>query len=407
MQEQEQEMNLYDYLNIIIKRKRMILTIFFVIVITTTIAVSLVPKVYKAAALIIVLPLKTYTTLSPISLEEGEKASGDTSLAKTQIIPLFTHKELLKSDAVLERVSNKLKLSGKFEESFTSYGLPGKLKIEHITKTNLLQLEAKDKNPKIAKEIVDIWTQEYVQYSRELITKEVEGIGEFFTKQLNIAKQNLIQVESAQLRSDLKTKKDELKILQEEIKKHEKLIIASGIALKIPAQKKEKERSSSIFDLDGLDSVGENQLVNPIYLNLEYRIADTTIELNTLKLKAEHLKGTQKLSEKEFEELEKMQFSGKAGMQQIEHQVKVYKKIYNDLSSKIEEVRIAKAMQLGEVKIASAALEPKYPAGSNKKRSITLAAIVGLIFGVSLAIFMENYELNKAGSQKSAMGKDA
>jgi len=72
---------------------------------------------------------------------------------------------------------------------------------------------------------------------------------------------------------------------------------------------------------------------------------------------------------------------------QLNRQIEIYKKTYDNLSVRIEEVRIAKAAQLGEVKLVSSALEPKYPIKPNKKLYVMISAIIGLTVGIFLAFF--------------------
>ncbi|MCM8797202.1 MAG: hypothetical protein NC923_04915 [Candidatus Omnitrophica bacterium] len=55
-------------------------------------------------------------------------------------------------------------------------------------------------------------------------------------------------------------------------------------------------------------------------------------------------------------------------LMQLNRQVEIYKRTYDNLSTKIEDARIAKAAQLGEVRIVSLAFAPQYPVRPNKKK---------------------------------------
>ena len=48
----EDEINLRDYINTILKRKKLILSVFFVAVVTTAVVSFLMPKVYEVSMLI-------------------------------------------------------------------------------------------------------------------------------------------------------------------------------------------------------------------------------------------------------------------------------------------------------------------------------------------------------------------
>ena len=80
---------------------------------------------------------------------------------------------------------------------------------------------------------------------------------------------------------------------------------------------------------------------------------------------------------------------------QLTRQVDIYKRTYDSLSAKIEEARIVKAIQLGEVKIVSPAIEPKHPIRPKKKQNVFISGIVGLMAGIFLAFFMEYWQFPK------------
>ena len=68
----EDEINLRDYINTILKRKKLILSVFFVAVVTTAVVSFLMPKVYEVSMLIE--PGNLETT------EKGEKLYLDTGI---------------------------------------------------------------------------------------------------------------------------------------------------------------------------------------------------------------------------------------------------------------------------------------------------------------------------------------
>lgn len=108
-------------------------------------------------------------------------------------------------------------------------------------------------------DIANVWAQEYIEYSQELILGEVKGTGEFVTDQFGIVQQKLVQSEEKVkefkdkykldlMRAELdikkaklneykkelidlevafKTKEDSLKEFNKQIAKQEKFIIVS------------------------------------------------------------------------------------------------------------------------------------------------------------------------------------
>jgi len=118
----EDEINLRDYINVIIKRKKIILTVFFVSIITTAVFSLMMPKVYQATTLIMIVPSRIQVALSSsqVSSLDGQQKTGTGN-------SLSTHKELLKSDVVLERIIDKLKLTDGSGKSLIPYDLSKRL----------------------------------------------------------------------------------------------------------------------------------------------------------------------------------------------------------------------------------------------------------------------------------------
>jgi len=423
----EDEINLRDYINVIIKRKKLILAIFLVSVITTAIVSIMMPKVYQATAFIMIVPSKIQTALSPtppVSFDVQQKTGTGEYLGQGLAISLPTHKALLKSNVVLERIIDRLKLTDAAGKTLTPDDLFKRLNIKETKETNILQLEAEGNNPKKAQELANAWTQEYITYSQEFISGDVKGTGDFITDQFAIAKQNLTQAEEKvkdfkdkykidlmqaeldikkgelnnykkelmELEMTLKTKGDNLAELKKEILKQDKFIIVSkAITDDALWQNEDKEKTSVDLDKKKLRS----EEVNPIYRDLETRKVNTEIEINTTKPRLEYFKKSVGLIEAEINDSEKIINQREFELTQLNRQVDIYKRTYDNLSNKTEEARIAKAAQLGEVKLVSPANEPKYPIKPNKRNEVAISGIISLMFGIFLAFFMEYWEKSK------------
>jgi len=76
----------------------------------------------------------------------------------------------------------------------------------------------------------------------------------------------------------------------------------------------------------------------------------------------------------------------------LNRQLDISKNAYSALASKIEEARIAKAMELGEVKVVSTALEPHRPVAPNKRKNVAIAGVVSLMLGIFMAFCLEFWQ---------------
>ena len=80
---------------------------------------------------------------------------------------------------------------------------------------------------------------------------------------------------------------------------------------------------------------------------------------------------------------------------ELTRQMDIATNAYKTLASKIEEARIAKAIELGEVKVVSIAFEPQYPVLPKKKRIVAIAGVASLMLGVFMAFFLEFWQKNQ------------
>lgn len=432
VQRTSDEIDLRDYINVIIKRKRIIITVFVVSVISSLIVSLFSKKMYQASVSIMITPSKIQSALSPtqVSLDVEKIEATGAYITPKPAISLATHKLLLKSDAVLKRVIIRLDLRSKSGRQLGSEDVSQKFTIretKETRETNILQLEVRDEVAKKAMEIANAWAQEYTAYSQELILGEVKGAGDFITDQFSIAQKNLMERESKvkdfkdkykldlmraeldikkanlngykkeliDLEVALKTKQDALRQFKKEIAKQDKFIIVSkAITDDALWQETMRQKGTSTLDKKKLSS----EQLNPIYQDLETRIVNAEIEINTLTPRFEYLSKSIALNELEINELEKTINQKEFDLVQLDRQVEIYKRTYDNLSRKIEEARIAKAAQLGEVRIVSPAAEPQYPTSNKLGLSIMASAVLSLILGTLLVFFMEYWQKTKVTS---------
>jgi len=569
----EDEINLMDYFQIIVKRRKLIIGTFLIAVIVTAILSLLLPKVYQASASVMIMPSKIQSALSPSKIFlNSKKTKTGAYVAQRPAISILTHKILLKSNAVLERVINRLKLEGKWDKNLTLEGLYRKLDVEDTEETNILQLAVKDKDPGTAEDIANIWADEYVKYSLEIITGELKGSGKFIEDQFKLVGGSLIKAEQAVKDFDVKeqlllteielkenssqlkahyakvheldfklqekkrqlmkvdadiaamtkdgtwlgafnvqklgqeyfvdeTLSDEQNVLRQKVlmarqnlennrKKVENFINDSKIMLlRAEVERKktnlvnDKVRLAQIRQLGESTKANLNSRVNldmlrnrqgPIAENLSestvWELLSLTSGYNFFETRGQSLSSKLKQQEKEWVALENSVFADnnrlktlnenlnmaqanydffygrlktaqsqknsleteiakieftlsyskemvkrleakvktlkvainakRTKLTELNRQLDIAKKGYATLASKIEGARIAKAMELGEVKAVSMAFKPDEPVGPKKKRMVALAGIASLVLGIFMAFCLEFWQKGKE-SQKN------
>ncbi len=216
------EISLREYVDIVVKRRKLVLSVFAVTVIGTAVASFLMPQVYEASGSIMVSPSRLQTALAPsrISLDIADQAADAAAVELPKpTISVSTHETLVKSNAVLQRVLDKLSAAGEAPEELTLEELSDRLTVARdAEETNVLRLSARDSNAVRAKDMVNIWADEYLAYSRELIGGEVAGSGTFILEQFNRAEQDLAAADKAV--KDFEAK-ERLSLMELELKESE------------------------------------------------------------------------------------------------------------------------------------------------------------------------------------------
>ena len=433
---QDDEIDLSEYANVIIKRGKFILFCFALAVISSVIYCLVTPRSYTATAIIMITPSPFPGILNSMNGGQEATVSNDTDKSdstadiKTSLwdMSIAAHMKLLKSDLILERTIKKLGLKddkGR-DEAFEDF-LKSIKTIKSLGES-VIELEANGKNPQEARDIANTWGQQYVEYSEELISGEVNGIEDFVTSQFEAAQKNLLIAEMKVndfkkdykqdlMATDLSMKKEVLNnykkdltlIGAEEEANQEEL---RELNKQITSQKKFITLSKAITDdalwqassqpngLAGLESKElKSQYINPIYQDLEKNIINTQITVNTSRTREEYLKKSVDSLTEETKTLEDDITEKDYDLLQLTRQVEINKKLYNDLSKKIQQSRITKEAQLGEVKIVSPASAPNYP-DRGRSKIVAIAGLLSLIFSILISFIIEFWQKCTGSNKK-------
>ena len=226
-----QEVHLLDYIQVILKRKYIILACLLVTLTTVFIANAVMEPIYQSKATIII---DADLSRSPVT---GVKMEYD------QYMELQTHFDLIISYPVLERVYNELFLNRTGGEAtpdeeeaipimkkfllfivsnlskakqfmfdllapeeknvnplmnnpdfWTPYkirSLRSKIKVEQVKKTRLVELKVEHKNPELAMDIPNLLSQAYIEYNRSSNFEATKGSIDWLSEQLDEMKKEI------------------------------------------------------------------------------------------------------------------------------------------------------------------------------------------------------------------------
>jgi len=173
---EEEEIDLREYINVLLKRKGIIILIFLIAVITAALVSFFYLKpVYEANAVIAVSKPKIINSLiDEISIED--------------------YKNLIKDVEIEEELMQKINLE-KPPTGVTPYDLERMITIEIPKDTNLIKINLQAENPKLTKDIINTWATLFVEKNKKLYFDEVKKAKIGVEDKLKHAEQDFFEIE--------------------------------------------------------------------------------------------------------------------------------------------------------------------------------------------------------------------
>ena len=287
--------------------------------------------------------------------EELEKAKNESAIEKLKLANL--EREYKISENVYTMLANKMK------------------EIEIATAT-----------PENQQKIAQFTNPEYLSLQKQLIGSTIT--------------QKTLQAEERQLKENiddywekignLKQELAQEELTQSRLEREKKVLESTYIML----ANKMKEIEIATATPENQQKIA--QFTNPEYLSLQKQLIESTIMQKTLKAEEKQLRENVNEAWKRVEVLKQELAQEKLTQSRLEREYNTAKGVYDVLSQKNEEVKIAVATESGLVKIASLAYEPRGPIKPNKKLNILIAGVLGLFVGIFAAFFLEFWQKGKS-----------
>ena len=207
---QEEKIDLRDYINVLLKRKRVVILIFLIAIIATA--------------------MVSYFTISPSPIYESSITFGVAQIDGRPVINITESLEIMKSSVLLNEVINRMDLEINAEQ------LKSQIEVKNLKGTNFIEISVVDNSLEKAKNLA-------------------ESIIEVFIKQ-----------NQGKCREKVKLVEDRLKILEEQITEFEKNIEEIKKTLKEIATSKELSEGERQFQTSLLlsSSVTTRELYNTL-----------------------------------------------------------------------------------------------------------------------------------------------
>jgi uncharacterized protein involved in exopolysaccharide biosynthesis len=327
------EINLMEYLQVIKKRKWLIVIGTLVCMVAAEIVSLLMPKVYEAKSYLMV-------TAPKYNVEFASKEGSRISTPIFQNISAETYSRIILNEHTARAVLTKLGLDNPSQQHAANR-LLGQIKVEYPRNTNLILLKVQDTSKERAAKIANDWAAAFIERNEEVISKETGNTYNFIVDQLEKAKVSLKtseeELETFQKINNIELLKEQLssrikQIVQYESKfddavrseliekaRYTELInqILGDMKLKIgeletnlEKQKialektnQELEKEDKYISVDkGL--IGKEE-INPLYTNLNLRRADAIISLSVLEKGRDELLRAKQELDREIQQMQK------------------------------------------------------------------------------------------------------
>ena len=404
---QEEEIDLREYINVLLKRKGIIILIFLIAVITASIvSYFIIEPVYQANAVIAVSKPKIINSLvDEISLED--------------------YKSLIKDIEIEEEVIRKLNLD-KPPTEVTPYDLERMITIEIPKDTNLIKMNLQAANPKLTKDIINTWATLFVEKNKKLYFEEVKKAKTDVEEKLKLAEKDFFEIEEKLMKFN---ETGNVEMLENEVVyKIVKILSFKSrlidIQLSLEKESAEKEQvSAALIEQDKILKLNKSivddqffqqlisnitdanlkianltyvsEVTNPIYYNLAQQLIFTNVSINSLIAEENQLGKNINDFNISLKGLREELTEKKLILSQLDREYNAKEKLYNIFYKQAEEIQLTETAEEDLLKIASLAYEPKSPIKPNKKLNILIAGVLGLFVGIFVAFFLEFWQKGK------------
>ncbi len=434
-------------LDILWRRKWIIILSFLICVSTAILFSSFLPPIYKTSSVILV---ESSDALSNIMVDFGLSVPNKSE----NKLDVETHMEMIVADPILEQVIYDLQLRKKNSLMLPKQLIKNPLIVSSIfpkpyvycdtlgRSEVLIKITAEGTDPQQAQMLANSVADTYIKSRLNSLKQEYRSAKTFVKTQLSLVKKEYLDV-----LAELRSFSDETGIVN--LETETKNAISKIAAL---YQKKEETltkiseaKAEHQLHLDRLKELDNDQITssvlteNPQIMQLQKNLNDLLADLaaSQVEKRPEHsdniiLQGRINSIRKNLQEQVKLYKSSSPDLQevqtklagleaqlvainqdiekhekfnrlfseynfknsQLELQYKVTRERYSDLLKISNEVGVAEAMTLSKIQLVSAAALPNLfePSSPKKAVNVILGAILGLLCGISTALLVENLD---------------
>jgi tyrosine-protein kinase Etk/Wzc len=370
----DDELSLLDLLIILSERKRIIFRMTAAFAVVAIVISLLLPNQYTATVLL--LPPQQNSSLGSVLASQLSALSGMAALAGSSLNiknPNDMYVSMLKSRTVEDAMVQQFGLMQEYKAKYPSEARKAferHTSVDGSGKDNLIHISVDDKDPKRAAEIANGYVQQYRKLSERLAITEAAQRRLFFQQQLEEAKNNLANAEEA-----LKQTQQTTGVI--EINSQSRALIETAAVLRAQIAAKEVQ-------IQAMQTFATGQ--NAQLIQAQQELDSMRAQLTRLGGSAEDTIGggfivpKGKVPEAGLEYLRKVR------------DVKYYETIFEILARQFEVAKLDEAKEGSIVQVVDSAVPPDRKSSPKRGLIIILSTLVGLLFGVIIALFQAAWE---------------
>ncbi len=241
---------------------------------------------------------------------------------------------------------------------------------ERGKKTGILRISLDGDNPKLIARVVDTVSNLYLRQNVERMSEEAESGLKFLQQQLPLIKD---EMEAAEIElNSYRTRKSSVDLTLEA-----QSLLNKVVAIETQLAELEVKRS---------DLSKKYTEVHPIMMTLSNQESKLKEQLKQINTKAHDLPKTQQ------------------EILRLSRNVEVATTIYTQLLNKVQELKVAKAGTVGNVRIIDTALTAEKPIKPKKAMNVLLSLVLGLFLGIAVAFVRR--AINKGVEDPDAIEKN-
>jgi capsular polysaccharide biosynthesis protein len=385
---EEQAIDLRVYLKILRKWRKLIVLVTVLSVITSgVISFFVLPPVYESKTLLMI--TQVTEKQQQATTGQGDLDSLVNSMSRIPVLTMNTYVGQLQSQALAQRVKDKLQLKGSL----------GKIKATATKDSNLVEVAVSNNNPQLAADIANTLSSEFLAMISERNQEQMERSVQFMMEQKGVTEKELEKANEELKNFDSQPRgvtflQQELNAKSHDLNKYQSELTRAEVELQqLAAAKARLEEDLSVtpqvINVQKYDQsqgrVVASEEINPAHTSLIDKLNEKSAALAEKEAQVAGARRVLVTLNAEIDQLQAELTDKKATQDRLASEVKRLDETRKLLAEKATQTQIARSIDLGNtsVTVISPAMAQSKPVKPNKSMNMAIALMLGLLASVA------------------------